>query len=84
MCHMKTISARELHHHTSEVLARVERGEEIKISKRGKLVACVMPAQKQKLAKLRLPDFAARLKKNFPNGPIKGDPQEFWDYARGE
>jgi len=33
---------------------------------------------------LEKPDYAGRLKALFPNGPIQGDPQLFWDDLRGE
>ena len=33
---------------------------------------------------VQMPDYAARLKKLFPNGPIQGDPQTFWDELRTE
>ena len=36
---MKTVSARQANHKFSELLARVERGEEVLITKRGKPVA---------------------------------------------
>ena len=36
---MKTVTARQANHEFSELLARVERGEEVLITKRGKPVA---------------------------------------------
>ena len=33
---------------------------------------------------LLLPDYAARLKQLFPDSPIQGDPQRFWDELRAE
>lgn len=32
----------------------------------------------------KIPDYAARLEKMFPNGPVIEDPQTFWDEARSE
>ena len=40
---MKTVSARQANHEFSELLARVERGEEILITKRSKPVALLCP-----------------------------------------
>jgi prevent-host-death family protein len=40
---MKTVSARQANHQFSELLARVERGEEILITKRCKPVAVLRP-----------------------------------------
>jgi prevent-host-death family protein len=40
---MKTVSARQANHEFSELLARVERGEEVLVTKRGKPVAVLSP-----------------------------------------
>ena len=40
---MKTVSARQANHEFSELLARVERGEEVLITKRSKPVAVLSP-----------------------------------------
>jgi len=40
---MKTVSAREANHEFSDLLSRVERDEEILITKRGKPVAMLVP-----------------------------------------
>jgi prevent-host-death family protein len=40
---MKTVSARQANHEFSELLSRVERGEEILITKRSKPVAVLCP-----------------------------------------
>jgi len=40
---MKTITAREANHGFSDLLARVERGEEVLITKRGSPVAVISP-----------------------------------------
>ena len=40
---MKTVSARQANHEFSELLARVERGEEMLMTKRGKPVAVLRP-----------------------------------------
>ena len=42
---MKTVSARQANHDFSELLSRVERGEEILITKRSKPVALLSPYQ---------------------------------------
>ena len=31
---------------------------------------------------VQIPDYAARLRKLFPDGPIPGDSQAFWDELR--
>ena len=40
---MRTVSARKANHEFSELLSRVERGEEVLITKRGKPVALLCP-----------------------------------------
>ena len=40
---MKTVSSRQANHEFSQLLSRVERGEEILITKRGKPVAVLSP-----------------------------------------
>ena len=46
---MKTVSARQANHDFSELLSRVERGEEILITKRSKPVALLSPYQPPRL-----------------------------------
>jgi prevent-host-death family protein len=43
MMTMKTVSARQANHEFSDLLSRVERGEEILITKRNKPVAVLSP-----------------------------------------
>jgi antitoxin (DNA-binding transcriptional repressor) of toxin-antitoxin stability system len=65
MCHfnvisMKTASIRELRHDTTTVLGWVKSGERVEIQRRGQPVAILsLPTRR---AKVRRPDFAARLK----------------------
>jgi prevent-host-death family protein len=46
---MKTVSARQANHDFSELLSRVERGEEILITKRSKPVAVLIPYRPPRL-----------------------------------
>ena len=46
---MKTVSARQANHEFSELLSRVERGEEILITKRNKPVALLSPYRPPRL-----------------------------------
>jgi prevent-host-death family protein len=39
-----TVGPRDLRHHTSEVLARVQRGETIDVTEHGRLIARIVPA----------------------------------------
>ena len=57
---MKTVSARQANHDFSELLSRVERGEEILITKRSKPVAIATHLQKSiRAAEADRPDVAA-------------------------
>jgi prevent-host-death family protein len=40
------VGLRELRHHTSEVLARVRRGESIDITERGRLIGRIVPVER--------------------------------------
>jgi prevent-host-death family protein len=40
-----TVGLRDLRHHTSEVLARVRRGESVDITERGRLIGRIVPVE---------------------------------------
>ncbi len=69
---MKTATVREVQHKLSRVLARVRRGEEITITRRGKAVARLVPTALPDNRKVEWPDFAGRMKRLFPAGPPLG------------
>ena len=72
---MKTATVREVQHKLSRVLARVKRGEEVTITKRGKVVArLVPPVIAQGSGRAEWPDFSGRMKRLFPDGPPAGKP----------
>jgi prevent-host-death family protein len=50
MATMKTVSAHQANHQFSELLSRVERGEEILITKRNKPVAVLSPYRQRLMA----------------------------------
>jgi prevent-host-death family protein len=61
--HMNKATVRDLRYDFPAVLSRIERGEEIIITKRGKVVARLSPPSKApKKKKINWPDFAARAK----------------------
>ncbi len=49
---MRCVPIRELNQHTADVLARVERGERIEITRNGVRVAIIEPAQPHPLSEL--------------------------------
>ena len=60
MLHMKTATVREVQHHFRKVLAWVENGEEVLVTRRNKAVARLVPSAPASPAAVPLPDFAAR------------------------
>jgi antitoxin (DNA-binding transcriptional repressor) of toxin-antitoxin stability system len=60
---MKMASIRQVRHDFGTVLDWIEEGEQVQISKRGKVVALLSPPPVMKRTRARKrPDFAARLK----------------------
>ncbi|MFQ3670547.1 MAG: type II toxin-antitoxin system prevent-host-death family antitoxin [Verrucomicrobiia bacterium] len=79
---MKSATAADLRNHFSTVSKWIHEGESVVITKRGRPFATLAPARKRKA----LPplDRLARLKKNFPAGPVKGDSRDVVDYDRSD
>jgi len=59
---MKTASVRHVQHNFAAVLEAVRKGQEITITKRGTVVARIVPARKPK-GIITWPDSAARMKR---------------------
>lgn len=64
-----TLTTRDLQRTLSDVLRRVQVGEEVKVTSRGRVVARLIPANDPPPD---WPDFAARMAALFPNGPPPG------------
>jgi antitoxin (DNA-binding transcriptional repressor) of toxin-antitoxin stability system len=60
---MKTASVRELRQNFGSLMAWIEEGEEIQITMHRRVVARLVPEQPKSRAKVKMPDFAARLKR---------------------
>lgn len=74
MSDMKTTTVRDMQHRLSAILSEVERGEEIVITRRGKVVARLVPPPRPMEPNLRWPDSLARMRSIFPDGPPAGTP----------
>jgi prevent-host-death family protein len=75
MLDMKTATVREVQHKLRRVLARIGRGEKITITRRGKAVARLVPANLMVgEEKAEWPDFEGRMRRLFPDGPPPGKP----------
>lgn len=67
---MTKATVRDLRYDFPAVLSRIERGQEIAITKRGKVVARLLPPPKTpKKKKIQWPDFAARAREISGNRP---------------
>jgi len=67
---MKTASVRDLRNHFADVAKWIEGGEQVAITRNGKVFATLAPAQAQRPRKV---DWPARLKRRPPLG--KGIPK---------
>jgi prevent-host-death family protein len=69
---MRSASTREVQHGLAAILARVEKGEEVQVTRRGRVVARIVPARAPRAKKAAWPDFHARLLDTFADGPARG------------
>ena len=81
---MKTASVIDLRNNFASVSRWIYEGESVTIQKRGRPFAILSPVVKKKKEAIDWPDFDARLKRQFPNGPTNGSAEEIVDYMRGE
>jgi len=71
---MKTATIRQIRHDFGTVLSWVEDGEQVEVSKRGKIVALITPPPASKAVRPRKrPDFAARLKRICGDNALSGN-----------
>jgi prevent-host-death family protein len=59
---MKTASVREVQHNLAAVLEMVSRGQEIAVTKRGRVIARIVPARDRR-QRVEWPDSAGRMKR---------------------
>jgi antitoxin (DNA-binding transcriptional repressor) of toxin-antitoxin stability system len=71
MSNMKTATVREVQHGLASVLAEVQKGREFEVTKRGKVIARIVPALRAK-GRVRWPDSAARMKRLMSGAAVKG------------
>lgn len=84
MSNMKTASIREVQHGLADILEQVRRGEVVRVTHRGEVVAEIAPASDRK-GPVRWPDSLARMRRRFGEGPVAGTPpSRILDEARGE
>jgi prevent-host-death family protein len=72
---MKTATVADLRNHFPKIAAWLAAGEEVRVTRRGKPLARIVPDRPEKPPKR--PDFAARRKAIFKDGPVLT--QADWD-----
>jgi len=80
MYHMKTATVRDLRYNFPQVEAWLAHGEEIELTKRGRVVGRIVP-ESTAPKKIKMPDFAARARKMC--GGRKIDTASLLDYNKG-
>ena len=71
LCHMKTVTIRQVHNDFAAVLAMVAQGEEVTVLNRTRPVARICPPlPPESPAKFKMPDFAARAKAIFGDSKL--------------
>ena len=87
MCHiaskMKTATVRHVQHNFAAVLDAIRTGQEIAITKRGTVVARIVPARKAK-GPITWPDSAARMKRLGPRAATGTPASRIVREMRGE
>jgi antitoxin (DNA-binding transcriptional repressor) of toxin-antitoxin stability system len=81
MCNMKTATIREVQHNLSEVLSWVERGEEVRVLRRKKVVARLLPPE---VGAVTSPDFVGRAKAVWGDNPQGSRLSQIASEARGD
>jgi len=70
---MKTANVRQLRHAFGDVMDWVAGGQQVKIVKKGKVIALLSPPPRSNLKKVKLPDFAARQNRIFGDRVLPGN-----------
>ena len=70
---MKTANVRQLRHAFGDVMDWVADGQQVKIVKKGKVIALLSPPPRPHTKKVKLPDFAARQNRIFGDRVLPGN-----------
>ena len=82
MSDMKTLSVRDAQHGFAAMLDLVAEGQQVEITRRHRVVARVVPANRP-TGRVRWPNLTARLKQDF-GGKVTPDSAPLFDELRGE
>jgi len=69
---MKLATVRDLRNRFARVFSWIEEGERVAVSRRGRVIATLVPARRP-LGRVEWPDFVARLQADWPDG-VPGKP----------
>lgn len=67
---MKTATLRQLRNETATLVKWVEAGETVLVTKRSKPLFRLLPAMPAESGACKIPDFEARQRDLFPDGPL--------------
>jgi antitoxin (DNA-binding transcriptional repressor) of toxin-antitoxin stability system len=70
---MKTANVRQLRHAFGDVMDWITEGQQVKIVKKGKVIALLSPPPPATRKKVKLPDFKARRKRIFGDRVLPGN-----------
>jgi prevent-host-death family protein len=70
---MRTATVRDVRHKFGDVIASVEQGDSVAISKRGEIIAIISPPPREKKTPRKKPDFAGRMRRLFGNRKFSGN-----------
>ncbi len=73
---MKTATIADLRNHFPRVFRWIEDGEQVELTKRGRVVARLVPATKAQPPKFKVPDFAAIQREVFGENPPVFTPED--------
>ena len=65
MSHMKTATVRDLRNNFPRVAEWIEGGQQVELTKRGKVIARIVPVRQREKRAVGWPDFASRLKRIY-------------------
>jgi prevent-host-death family protein len=73
---MKTATIADLRNHFPRVFRWIEEGEQVELTKRGRVVARLVPPPKEKPKKFKMPDFEAIRREVFGDNPPVFTPED--------
>ena len=66
---MKTATVREVQHGFRHLLSWIAEGETIQVTSRRQVVARIVPPPPPKSRGIKMPDFVARMRREYPHTP---------------